>query len=257
MGAPDTAALRQFQAFIAQTGHTYVFNDETSVHGVGVLLEVFKGMGVNPMSTADLRRGMTELFNIEIINCPDMGNHRYIFTPNHVSDLDALVLGLLHPRMRIVAKNGWTDNEKLRRFLDVHYDLHGLDRTSLASLRGLIAEAVQYFNADADNKHYLIFSQGTISDFNNNSPERISTMAQKIARRTGVPIVNVFVEQVSMTQPTRIVFDEPMLLAPHDDFRHIWLDRQLAMQQALNPPARRPSLTQKHANNNKPGDPFF
>jgi 1-acyl-sn-glycerol-3-phosphate acyltransferase len=189
---------------------------------------------------------------------PDLNRGRYIFAPNHVSDVDAPVLGLLHRKMRIVSKNDWTNNEKLKGFLGMHYDLRGLDRASLQSLRDLLTSSVAYFNDNGDdNRHFLVFSQGTISDFNNNSPERISTIAQKISEKTNVPIVIVFAEQVSLSHPTRIVFDEPMLLTKKDDFRQIWLEREKYLQNSLTPPARRPNLTAKHQNNNKPGDLYF
>lgn len=253
----NTKSYEAFEAFIAQTGDTYIFNGETAVEGVGVLLQVMKDMNLDPMNTSDLRKGILSLFNVELINMPDLNNHRYIFTPNHVCDFDAIILGLLHPNIRIVSKTDWTANEELRRFLDIHYHLYGLDRASLQSLRTLLMDSIDYFNSDNENKHYLVFSQGTISDFNNNSLERISTLAQKVSDKTGVPIVNIFVEQASLYHPTRIVFDEPVILSPKDDFRQFWLERETAMQNALTPSARPPKLSQKHANNNKPGDPFF
>lgn len=257
MAKINTESFKAFEKLVAGTDNTYAFNDETSVKGLGVLLEVIKDIGLDPMKTEDLRKGIMILFGIEIINMPDLENNRFIFTPNHVSDLDAIILGLLHPKIRIVAKNDWTNNQKLRPFLDIHYDLYGLDRMSLQSLRGLMTDAINYFNKSDENRHYLVFSQGTISDFNNNGLERISPIAQKISDKTGVPIVNMFVEQPSLYHPTRIVFDEPVKLSRKDDFRKIWLERETAMQKALVPPARLPKLSHKHANNNKPGDPFF
>ena len=127
----------------------------------------------------------------------------------------------------------------------------------MQGLRDLLTDSVNYFKDTDEKKHYLIFSQGTISDFNNNSPERISTIAQKISDKTDVPIVNMFVEQVSLYKPTRIVFDKPMRLSPDDDFRRIWLEREKSMQKELIPTARIPVLSYKHSNNNKPGEPFF
>ena len=257
MGMTNTANFKLFEAFAAQTGFTYVFNGETSVQGVGVLLELIKDMGLNPLKTADFKQGLFDLFHIETVNMPDLNQGQFLLAPNHVSDMDALLLGLLHPRIRTVAKADWANNEKLRQFLDIHYDLCGLDRASLQSLRSLVSESIKYFTEDDENKHYLVFSQGTISDFVRNSLERISTMAQKIAQRAAVPVVPVFVEQVSLYQPTRIVFDKPALLSPKDDFRQWWLNRMAALQDSLVPPARPPVLTHKHANNNKPGDEFF
>lgn len=168
-----------------------------------------------------------------------------------------LYWGYYIPKSELFSKNDWTNNQKLRRFLDIHYDLYGLDRTSIQSLRALLMDSIAYFNDSDENKHFLVFSQGTISDFNNNSLERISTIAQKISDRTDVPIVNMFIEQVSLYHPTRIVFDKAMRLSKKDDFRKVWLERETVMQKALVPPARLPKLTHKHANNNKPGDPFF
>lgn len=249
--------LERLKEFIAKSGDTYVFDDETSVGGFGALFGIINDMGLDPMKTADLKKAVMTLFNIELINMPDLEQNRFIFTPNHVSDMDALVLGLVHPKIRIVAKSGWINNEKLRQFLDIHYDLCGIDRASVESLRGLLSESIKYFNDSDECRHYLVFSQGTISDFNHNSPERISRIAHTISMKTGVPIVNVFIEQVSLYHPTRIVFDNPMQLCKKDDFRTIWLEREAAMQNALVPPARSPKLTHKHANNNKPGDPFF
>lgn len=256
MAKIKTESYKIFKTLVAKTANTYVFNNETSVKGIEALIDVIKDMGLDPMKTEDLREGLALLFNIEIINLPNLESNRFIFAPNHVSDLDALILGLLHPKIRIISKDDWTKNENLRQFLDTHYDLYGLDRTSLASLRSLLADSVKYFNDSDDNRHYLVFSQGTISDFNN-SLERVSSIARSIANRTDIPIVNVFIEQVSLDQPTRVVFDEPMKLTRGDDFRKIWLEREVAMQDALAPPARSPKLSYKHANNNKAGDPFF
>jgi hypothetical protein len=267
-----TENFKVFEDLVAQTGNTYMFNDETSIKGSVILLNLIKEMGLNPMDTDELREGINLLFNIEVINMPDLENNRFILTPNHVSDFDAVVLGLLYPKIRIVSKNAWTNNKELRKFLDIHYDLYGFDRASVQSLRSLLRDAIDYFNKSStsdendenqnendekENKHYLIFSQGTISDFNHNSAERISTVAQKISGRTGVPIVNMFIEQVSIYEPTRIVFDEPMILGREDDFRKIWIEREKAMQEELIPAARLPVLSHKHKNNNKPGDPFF
>ena len=257
MSKIDTESFRMFENLIAETGNSYVFNDETSIKGMGILLELIKDMGLDPMKTDDFKKGLISLFNIEILNMPDLENNRFIFAPNHVSDIDAIILGLLHSNIRVVSKDDWTNNERLRPFLDVHYDLYGLERTSLKSLRGLLTESISYFNSNDKNKHYLVFSQGTISDFNNNSVERISSIAHKVSTKTNVPIITMFVEQVSLCHPTRIVFDEPMMLSPKDDFRKIWLEREAAMQKALIPPARFPKLTHKHANNNKPGELFF
>jgi len=257
MPHPDTENFNIFAAAIAATGGACAFDGEGSVKCVRAMLDVIRDMGLDPNQTTDLKKGLYSLFNIVIVNAPDFDSSRYILSPNHVSDFDALILGLLHPKIRIVSKAEWTENAKLKPFLDLHYDLYGLDRTSLMSLRRLLKDSVSYFNDSDENRHFLVFSQGTISDFNNNSPERVSPIAPKLSDKTGVPIVCVFVEQVSLDHPTRIVFDSAMAYASKDDFRAVWLEREATLQNSLSPPARRPLLTFKHTHNNKPGDPFF
>lgn len=253
----NTESFKTFEMLIKKTDYTYAFNNETSVKCIETIFNIIKDMGLDPINTEDLKKGVKSLFNIEIFNMPDLENNRFIFTPNHVSDIDALILGLLHPRIRIVAKEEWTNNCELRKYMDTHFDLYGFNRNSLQSVYDLFVDSVHYFNDDNENKHYLIFSQGTISDFNNNSLKRISSVAKKVSIKANIPIVNVFVEQVSLNDPTRIVFDQPMELSKEDDFRKIWLEREEAMQKALIPKARLPKLSYKHANNNKPGDAYF
>jgi len=253
----DTEGFKIFENMIAKTEHTYAFSTETCVEGMTALIGVIKGMGLDPMNTADFKKGIMALFNVEVVNMPDLDNNRYILAPNHVSDFDAVLLGLFHSKIRIVAKTDWTENPALAKFLGTHYDLYGIDRTSAASLVKLMKDAVSYFNDSEENRHFLVFCQGTISDFNNNGLERIVKVPQVLQGMTGVSIVNVFVEQVSLYETTRIVFDEPMMLVKENDFREVWLERQAVLQNSLNPVARRPKLTVKHANNNKPSEAFF
>ena len=246
-----------FADVIRQTGDTYAFSVETAPHAVMGLVGAVKEMGLDPKVPKDFKTGIMRLFNVETVNMPDLSSGRYILAPNHVSDFDAVILGLLHPRIRIVSKTDWTQHPKLTEFLGIHYDLYGIDRASAESLHRLMKDAVQYFKEDDVNKHFMVFSQGTISDFNNNAPERVARIAQVLSAQANVQIVNVFVEQPSIEHPTRIVFDEPMTIGKKDDFRSIWLSRMAALQATLQPAARRPKLTHKHANNNKPGDEFF
>ncbi len=257
MGELNTENYKIFESYIKESGNTYAYSGDAAVKVSAKLFDIVKDMGLNPMITDEFKRGLVSLFNIEVINAPDMVNNRYIFAPNHVSDFDAIVLGLLIPNVRIVAKTDWTNNEKLKDFLNAHYNLYGLERTSMSSIKGMLNDAVNYFKSDDENKHYLLFSQGTISDFNNNSPERISSALQKISVKADVPIVNMFIEQVSIYHPTRIVFDEPRKFTSKDNFSEIWLERVKTMQNSLEPVGRRPVLSNKHSNNNKAGDMFF
>ena len=257
MAVLNTENFKTFERLVSETGDTYAFNGETSIVGLETVFDIVRDMGLNPAKTDEFKKGLYALFNIQIVNMPDLDNNRFILTPNHVSDFDAIVLGLLHPKIRIVSKTDWVNNERLKPFLDLHYNLYGLDRASLKSLQKLLKDSIEYFGSSNENRHFLIFSQGTISDFNNNGVGRISTAAQKISAKANVPIVNMFVEQVSIYHTTRIVFDTPMTMSKEDDFRAVWLEREKALQSSLTPPARLPVLSHKHANNNNPGDPFF
>jgi len=239
------------------TDYTYAFTVDTAANAVMGLVEGVKDLGLNPMLTADMKEGVMKLFNVELINMPDLTSGRYIFAPNHVSDFDAVILGLLHRQMRIVAKTDWTEHPKLAAFVALHYDLYGINRASAESLHRVMKDAIDYFKEDEENKHFLVFNQGTISDFNNNSPERISRIPQVLSLQTEIPVLFVFIEQPSIEHPTRIVFDEPTMIGKKDDYRAMWLERMAKLQDSLIPAARRPKLTYKHANNNKPGDEFF
>ena len=252
-----TDNYNKFKQLIKDTDNTYAFNAETSVQAITLIVDIIKDIGLNPMITEELKHGLFLLFNIEIINLPDLSNNRYILSPNHVSDLDAIILGLLHPKIMIISKSDWTNNTGLKSFLDLHYNLYGFDRSSLQSLRDLLMNSISYFTDNVDNKHYLIFNQGTISDINKNSVERISQIAYKVSNKTGVQIINVFMEQVSLNKPTRIIFDEPAIVSKGQDFRSFWLERVIKLQSSLLPPARLPKLTYRHSNNNSIEDPHF
>jgi len=250
-------AIMNFENLIIKTENTYAFNSETSIEGMAALLEVIKSMGLDPMETDELRKGIMKLFKVEVINKPNMVNSRFILAPNHVSDFDAPILGLLHRNIRIISKTDWTENVKLQLFLKMHYDLRGLNRNSKESLFTMLKETINYLKENEAGKHFMIFSQGTISDFNNNGLERVSNVAKLIAVETNTPIVCMFIEQPSIYYPTRIVFDEPIKINKGDDFREIWLERLTLLQNSLSPKARKPQLTEKHSNNNKKGEIYF
>ncbi|MCL2229351.1 MAG: 1-acyl-sn-glycerol-3-phosphate acyltransferase [Firmicutes bacterium] len=245
------------EQIIQATDGTYSFNGESALQMFKALFGTIKEMGLDPMKKSDFKTGLYKLFNIELVNMPDLENGRFILAPNHVSDIDALVLGLLHPKILIVIKQEWDENEKLKVFKDMHYHTYGLDRTNVASLRNLMRDSIEYFTSDTESKHFLVFCQGTISDFNKNSLERISKMPQTIQMNADVPIVPIFIEQVSLTQPTRVVFGKPIKLTRDDNYAQAWLDTLKKLQDGLKPVARKAKLTHKHSNNNKPSDPFF
>jgi hypothetical protein len=254
----DTDNFKSFESLVAGTDYTYAFTGDGAAACLKALVNVIAvDFGLNPTEPKGLLEGLTKIFNLEFINTPDFENNRFILAPNHVADFDAIILGLLNRKISIVSKMAWVTSEKLKAYLDPLYDLYGLDRNSLQGLKNLISDNVRYFNDSSDSRHFLVFGQGTISDFNSNAPERISPVAQKISEKTGVPVINVFIEQVSLTEKTRIVFDKPVTFSRDDDFRTVWLERERAMQNSVSPAARRPKLTYKHSHNNNPDEEFF
>jgi len=250
-------AIQILKQLIETTNNTYSFGSETAGKIVKVLVQSMMERGYDPRTFDGFGKGILEIFDVQTINMPDLTKDRYVMVPNHVSDFDALILAVLHPHIRVVSKSDWAKDEGIRSFWETHFDLYGLDRTSAMSLRNLLRDSFTYFTEETpSDKHMLIFSQGTISDFNKNAPERVSTLAKKIADRSNIKLLPIFVEQPSLHHPTRIVFGTPMQMVEGEDFRTNWLNEMKKLQSTL-PNARQPKLSHKHANNNKPGDEFF
>lgn len=236
---------------------TYSFDSSKTVQYLGELVQILTGMGIDITNKDQLKEGFGRLFHIEYINIPDMDNHSCILAPNHVSDFDALILGLVHDNIKIMAKSDWAENEKLMEFLKFGYDLIGVNRESRVSQARALVGLIKHLNCQ-EPRHALIFPQGTISDVNKNSVERVQPGIFVLSGKSTTPIVPVFVEQPNFNFPTRIVFGDPMdIPGPKEDCRALWIEKIISLQNSLTPPARMPVLTQKHANNNKPGDLFF
>jgi 1-acyl-sn-glycerol-3-phosphate acyltransferase len=230
----------------------------------------FKEAGLNPLVTEDWKKGIYQLFRVRVIDAPDLDAGNYILCPNHVSDLDALILGLLHPRIRVVAKTAWAANEELMGFCKLHYDIVGVYRDpEIARMTDgektaanehnckITMDTLKYMKDTGSARHLLIFPQGTISDINKNGLPRIGPGFARIAMSSKARAVNVFLEYPSMEGDTRIVFGAPYAVTDrHHDYRQTWLDGVLALQNRLED-VRTPVFSEKHAHNNSPGDPYF
>lgn len=239
-------------------GQTYSFDSAEIVQTLQELVQALTDMGVDIADSAQLQAGFARLFHIEYHNLPNLDAHGYILAPNHISDFDALIMGLLHPHIKIMSKNDWVENPRLMAFLQLHYNLIGIDRDSKVSQARALVEMIKHLRALPGPRHALIFPQGTISDINRNSTERVQSGVFTLSCKAGVPILPVYIEQPNFNHPTRVVFGRPMEIPQlRQDCRAHWQDAVLALQNSLAPPARSPVLTERHANNNKPGDPFF
>ena len=247
------------------------FSGSEAVHYLkNNLFDYFKKSGLDPFITEEWKKGIFELFNIKIINLPALDDKNYILLSNHVSDFDAIILGLIHQNIRIVAKIGWASNKELMDFLSLHYNIVGIFRDfEIAGLDGEDKNAAEEHNMKINinsfkylknidgARHLLVFPQGTISDINKNGKERINASFARIAAATKTSLINMFLEYPGTDGDTRIICGEPYNITGRGlDYGQVWLDDMIALQNKLDN-IREPVLSEKHSLNNKPGEPFF
>jgi len=233
------------------------FSGEEAPKYLKVFLQKLIDLGVDINNKEEMKKGIFKLFNVELYNMPDLNRKDYIIASNHVSDFDAIILGLLHDNIKILSKKEWVENEELMSFVSQYYDLIGVDRKSTGDMTKALIDLSRYLKNVSSPKHVLIFPQGTISDINNNSVDRISKGIFSLSYLTEKTILPVFLEQPSMTDKTRIVFGNEMTIYNKEDHRNEWIEELKALQTTLNPLPRKPILSDKHLNNNKKGDPYF
>ena len=234
------------------------------------LFGYFKKAGLDPYITAEWKKGIFKLFGIQTINLPDLNKNNYILVSNHISDFDAIILGLLHPEIRIISKIGWAFNKELMDFLRLHYNIAGIYRDfEIEKLSGVERKSAEehnikinmdsyrYLKNTDEARHLLIFPQGTISDINKNSKERVNPAFARIAAGTKTSIINIFTEYPGTGSNTRIISGEPYAVTDRSlDYSRIWLNDVIALQNRLDN-VREPVLSEKHSLNNSPDEPFF
>ena len=234
------------------------------------LFGYFKKAGLDPYVTEEWKKGIFQLFGIQTIGLPDLDKNNYILLSNHLSDFDGIILGLLHPKIRTIAKIGWASNKELMDFLGLHYDIVGIFRDfEIDGLSDGEKKSAKEHNIKTNNDsyrhlknadgahHLLIFPQGTISDINKNSKERVNPSFARMAISTKASLVNIFIEYPAIGGNTRIVGGAPYAIADRNgDCRQAWLDGTAALQNQLDG-VRKPVLSEKHSQNNDPGEVFF
>jgi len=233
------------------------FSGEDATNYLGVFLQKLIDLGIDINNKGEFKKGIFELFNIELHNIPDLDAKDYILASNHVSDFDAVILGLLHDNIRILSKKEWVENEKLMSFVKNYYDIIGVNRNSSGDMTKALINLHKYLKNETSPKHVLIFPQGTISDINNNGIDRIYNGIFSLSYMTQRTILPIFLEQPSMTDKTRIVFGKELLIDNKEDHRSEWIEELKTLQKTLDPLSRTPKLSYKHLNNNKIGEPFF
>ena len=233
------------------------FSGEEAEVYLQVFIQKLLDLGVDIWDKEEFKKGVFQLFQVELYHMPDLDSKDYIIASNHVSDFDAVILGLLHDNIKILSKKEWVTNEKLMAFVSKHYNLIGEDRTSAGDMTKALIELTKYLKDTASPKHVLIFPQGTISDINNNSIDRITKGIFSLSYLTQKPILPIYLEQPSFTDKTRIVFGNEVVIENKEDHRLEWIEELKRLQTRLDPLPRKPILSHKHANNNKIGDPYF
>ena len=236
---------------------SFSISGEEAANYLKVLLQKLIDLGVDINNKGEIKKGIYKLFNVELYNMPDLNSKDYIIASNHISDFDAIILGLLHDKIRILSKKEWVENEKLMSFVSKHYDLVGVDRKSSGDMTKALINLSKYLKNESSPKHVLIFPQGTISDINSNSIDRISNGIFSLSYLTQKTILPIFLEQPSMTDRTRIVFGNEIAINNKEDHRMEWIEELKVLQKKLDPLPRNPKLSYKHLNNNKIGDPYF
>ena len=234
------------------------------------LFGYFKKAGLNPYVTEEWKKGIFDMFGIQTVGFPDLDKQNYILLSNHISDFDGIILGLLHPRIRTLAKIGWTSNNELMDFLNLHYNIVGIYRDfEIDALDGDEKEAAKehnikinidsykYLKDNSKAHHLLFFPQGTISNINRNSKERINPSFARIAISTKTSVVNIFTEYPGTNGVTRIVGSKSYDITDRGfDYRQSWIDDVISLQNQLDN-IREPVLSEKHSFNNNPDEPFF
>ena len=242
------ASIRnEFKTLLTEVGGVDSFTTVQAVMVMKKFIEVFKYMGLNQNDSNDFLTGYREIFNLELHNLPDFKAGKHVFTPNHVSEFDGPLFGVLHPNMIVMAKKEWTDDPLLNAFLGQFFKVVGVDRKNRISGANGIIKCIEHIKK-FENSAATIFVQQTIADINIIRPEDIASGAFSVRKKTGAAIIPVFCEQVSLDYPTRIVFGDPLDIICPEQFGQDWLDAELQMQKSLTkPPARKPILNEKHS----------
>ena len=200
------------------------------------------------------------LFNITEYNKPDLSSGKYILCPNHTSNFDGPIFWASHPQIRIMAKKELFDIPVVKTILK-KVDVVPVDRK--ANPMEALRSAKHYMQEDED-KVFLMFPQGTVSDINLNKLSRIKPGAFFLSSATKAPIIPVFIEQPRLFRKTRIVYGENIIIdnknsqihekGKYSYYRQLWQDEILKLQEEAEHlekrKVRKIKLDKKHINNN-------
>ena len=196
-------------------------------------------------------------------NKDKLKNKNYILCPNHTSDLDGPVFWSSIENISIMAKKECFQNKIMANFFE-KINVVSVDREKKNGSE--MRQAIRYLEESKENNRiYMLFPQGTISDINKNTIKRIKPGAFYIADAAKVPIVPVFIEQPRVFKKSRIVYGNEIEVNIRDEknkidkekllnIRNLWKEEVLRLQQEAidreKRPIRKIKLKEKHRNNN-------
>ena len=221
----------------------------TTVQAVAIFEQICKieaTLKLDFASREDVFKGLSSIFNIELIGMEDYSERKVILVPNHVSEFDGLIFGTILANMLVVAKSEWISNPKLNAFLENLFSIVGLVRKDSASGMDVMRKCIDHLSEDG-GRAVNIFVQQTIADIDNTIPADVAAGACLIAKKSGADIIPVYCEQASVDHPTRIVFGKPMAIADKKTFGAEWLKCEKELRSLISDPsARPPILCEKH-----------
>lgn len=211
-----------------------------------LICKMVSKLGYNPESRSEFFKGVCQIFNLQFVNMKDYEHGKYVFVPNHVSEFDGVLFGILIPHMLVVAKSDWGSNPRLNGFVERFFSIVGIVRKDNLSGMNALKKCISHLNESPDSG-VTIFVQQTIADIDMTMPEDIASGAYLIAQKTDAQIIPVYCEQVSTEHPTRIIFGDPIICTDKNEFGEAWLKSELALRDSITSPAARPPiLCEKH-----------
>ena len=217
----------------------------------------------------EIKKMLLKTYHFKAYRVPeDFTTASYIIATNHLTDSDApLIMSyyyeLMHqmmetyPALFVFAKencfNGVSIPKELMPILEME-KVFPVDRKSLGGSMAAMRAAAKWFAEGEKPKHFLIFSQGTIFDINQDKAEDIEPGAFWLARLLGIPVLPAFIEQAVEGAENRLVFAKPIFISKDcrhfDDHKQLWLESVIEAQNALGAltgiPARAAVLDEDH-----------
>lgn len=75
---------------------------------------------------------------------------KYVFVPNHVSEFDGVLFGIIIPHMLVVAKSDWVSNPCLNGFVEKFFSIVGVRRKDKSTR--VLGFVFQYNYYDTNNE---------------------------------------------------------------------------------------------------------